>query len=400
MPGRPAFLRVLSPAMGVVLLAATTGLVAASDRSVAFVTTINPPHATSFDISWVENSTGKYFFADRSNNAIELINAKTDAFVGPIGHGVFTGVVSPCAGGGNVCNGPDGVLTDSAGLVWVGDGNSTIKVLNPTPNTGAAALIKSIPTCPTSEADCGTGGKFRADELSFDPVDHLILIANDAEGFLTFVHVDDVNPANSSVVGHFFYADNTLGATPSVAGHATAGGGIEQSVWVPQTGLFYQAVPANSPATTGFIDVLDPHTMKLVASFPVPGCVNGPTGLALGPNQRFLGACDNAAASVDVRNGQLHKLVGDETTTGGADEIWFNPGDKNFYLGISGPPARVAAVDGENDHVVAVLTGTDCGHLAAQGCGGHSVAAYSGNNQIFAPNRFGLGVDVLASGRK
>jgi len=27
------------------------------------------------------------------------------------------------------------VLTDDAGLVWVGDGDSTIKVLHPTPNT-------------------------------------------------------------------------------------------------------------------------------------------------------------------------------------------------------------------------------------------------------------------------
>ena len=372
-----------------VLVMVSVGLAVASDRSVAFVTTINPPSTTSFDISWVENSSGKYFLADRSNKAVDLVNAAKDTFVGFIGQGVFVGSVpaAQCAGGGNTCSGPDGVLTDSAGLVWVGDGNSTIKVLHPTVSTGAAALIKSIPTCPATSAACGSGGKFRADEESFDPVQNLILIANDAEGFLTFVHVDDANPTNSAVAGHFFYADNTLGVPASVKGHTTAGGGIEQSVYVPQTGLFYQAVPGCAdckPATTGFIDVFDPVSMKLVDTFPVAGCDNGPTGLALGPNQRFLGACDNGAAAVEVRHGQLHKFV---EGVGGADEIWFNPGDNNFYLGISGPPAQLGVVDADNDHVVAVLTGK----------GGHSVAAYAANNHIFDPDRSGSGIDIFAS---
>jgi len=373
-----------------VLLAVTAGLAAASDHSVAFKETISlvptvAKNPTSFDISWVENSTGKYFFADRTNNAVELINAKTDTFTGPIGKGVFTGAIpaASCPTGGNTCSGPDGVLTDKAGLAWVGDGNSTIKVLNPTPNTGAAALIKSIKTHPN--------GKARADEEAYDPTHQLILIANDAEGFLTFIHVDDVNPANSSVAGHFFYSDNTVGEAPSVPGHATASGGLEQSVWVPQTGLFYQAVPANSPATVGFIDVFDPVSMKLVKTFSVPGCDNGPTGLALGPNQKFLGACDNGAASVEVRNGQLHKIV---AGVGGADEIWFNPGDNNFYLGIGGPPAALGVVNADDEHMVTVLKGT-----GGTGIGGHSVAAYSVNNHIFDPDRKGIGVDVFVSGQ-
>ena len=375
------------------LIVLTSGLALASNRSIAFLGAIDPPSTRSFDISWVDNSTGKYFLADRSNKAVDLVDATatnlSTAFKGFIGQGVFVGSVSPanCAAGGNACSGPDGVLTDTAGLLWVGDGNSTIKVLNPTPNTGAAALIKSIPTCPTTEADCGTGGKFRADEESFDPVHHLVLIANDAEGFLTFVHVDDTNPAASAVVGHFFYSDNTLGAKPSVAGHATAGNGIEQSVWVPQTGLFYQAVPgctppACTPAATGFIDVFDPVSMKLVDTFTVPGCGNGPTGLALGPNQRFLGACDNGAAPVEVRHGQVHTIV---SGVGGADEIWFNPGDDNFYLGIGS--GKLGVVDANNDRVVTVVSGK----------GGHSVAAFAGNNHIFDPDRNGTGIDVFSS---
>jgi len=355
------------------LLALSAGSASASDKSITFTKTITPPRTTSFDISWVENSTGKYFLADRTNKAVDLVDATTDTFRGYVGQGVFVGRIPParCAGGGNTCSGPDGVLTDDAGLVWVGDGDSTIKVLHPTPNTGAAALIKTIKTDPR--------GKFRADELSYDPADQLILIANDAEGFLTFIDVK-----SQRVAGHFYYSDNTLGATPSVPGHPTAGNGLEQSVWVPQTGLFYQAVPANSPLTVGFIDVFDPLTEKLVDSFPMPGCDNGPTGLALGPNQKFLGACDNGAASVEVRHGQLHKFLPDVS---GADEIWFNPGDHNFYLGIGGPPAKLGVVDANNNHLVTVISGK----------GGHSVAAYAGNNHIFDPDRNGIGIDVFQS---
>ena len=380
-----------------VLLVASVGTAAASDRTVTFVGALNPPSTKAFDISWVENSTGKYVLADRANRAIDLADAtkgKAGQFNGFIGQGVFTGAVpaASCAAGANACSGPDGVLTDSAGLLWAGDGNSTIKVLNPTPNTGSAALIKSIPTCPATSSGCGTGGKFRADEESFDPVHHLIVMANDAEGFLTFIHVDDKNPAASAVVGHFFYSDNTLGVAPSVPGHATAGNGIEQSVWVPQTGLLYQAVPgctppSCTPARPGFIDAFDPVSMKLVDTFPVPGCDNGPTGLALGPNQRFLGACGNGAIPVEVRHGQTHTII---PNVGGADEIWFNPGDDNFYLGIGGPPAKLGVVDANDDHVVAVLAGKG---------GGHSVAAYAGNNRIFDPDSGGNGISVFVSGR-
>jgi len=115
----------------------SAGLASASDNSVTFTKTINPPSTTSFDISCVENSTGKYFLADRTNKAVDLVDAKTDTFLGYIGKGVFVGRIpaASCAGGGNTCSGPDGVLTDDAGLVWVGDGDSTIKVLHPTPNT-------------------------------------------------------------------------------------------------------------------------------------------------------------------------------------------------------------------------------------------------------------------------
>jgi len=357
-----------TPLIAGLLLLMSTGIAAASNHTVTFSKDISPPNTTSFDISWVENSTGQYFLADRGTSttinqgAVELVDAVHDSFTGQIGLGVFAGNT-----GSRTTSGPNGVLTDSAGLVWAGDGNSTIKVLHAQAGTGSAALIKSI----------ATGGSKRADELSYDPRDQVILIANDFEGILTFINV-----ATQSVATHFYYADNTVGQPATVSGHATAGGGIEQSVWVPETGLFYQAVPANSPSTVGFIDVFTPSG-KLVNTFSVPGCTNGPTGLALGENQRFLGACDNGAAAVELHTGQVHTIV---PGVGGADEVWFNPGDHNFYLGISSGP-KLGVVDANDDHVVTVLTGH----------GGHSVAAYAGNNQIFEPEKSGSGIAVFQS---
>ncbi|HLG71178.1 MAG TPA: hypothetical protein VK009_12200 [Chloroflexota bacterium] len=347
----------------------SAGVAGASNGTVTFSNDINPPATTSFDISYVDNSRGSYFLADRTNKAVDLIDAKTGTFTGSI-QGGFQGATNSRA-----TSGPNGVLDDSAGLVWAGDGNSTIKVLNPTPG---ANLIKSIPT----------GGTKRADELSYDPADQVILIANDFEGFLTFINVK-----TQSVATHFYYGDNTVGQPATVSGHSTAGGGIEQSVWDPKTGLFYQAVPACStpppdgtckPVTTGFIDVFSPSG-SLVKTYSVPGCTNGPTGLALGKNSYLMGACDNGGAVVEVGSGHVRTIV---SGVGGADEVWFNPGDGNFYFGISGTTApELGVVNGDNAHLVTTISGH----------GGHSVAAYAGNNHIFDPEKSGSGIAVFAS---
>src|SRR5439155_359406 len=64
----------------------------------------------SFDISWVDQATQTYYLADRSNNVIDVVDAKTGAFVGQIPGG-FKGVA---VGGGVVQggqSGPNGVTT-------------------------------------------------------------------------------------------------------------------------------------------------------------------------------------------------------------------------------------------------------------------------------------------------
>src|SRR5256885_15335491 len=59
----------------------------------------------TFDISWVDAATQLYYLADRSNKAVDVVNAKTNRFVRQI-HAGFTGVAS----GGNDFSGPNGVV--------------------------------------------------------------------------------------------------------------------------------------------------------------------------------------------------------------------------------------------------------------------------------------------------
>src|SRR5690349_9124332 len=81
-----------------------------------------------FDISFVDNTTQKYYLTDRTNNAIDLVDAATDTFLGFIAQGNFTGT-RPCPEHPKDlrhCAGPNGVLTDDLGHVWAGDGIGNI----------------------------------------------------------------------------------------------------------------------------------------------------------------------------------------------------------------------------------------------------------------------------------
>jgi len=80
----------------------------------AGVTATNPTGKfASFDISWVDNQRDVYYLADRSNNAVDVVDAIDGSFIKNLGQGDFAGVI---AGTPNR-SGPDGVVTDNRGNV-------------------------------------------------------------------------------------------------------------------------------------------------------------------------------------------------------------------------------------------------------------------------------------------
>src|SRR5262249_6429384 len=128
----------------------------------------------------------------------------------------------------------------------------------------------------TGRTDCkvptDTGcGNHRADELAYDPKDHIILIANDQDTpapYITFIST--LNPPH--VLGKILYPNVVFG-TPTPTNH-----GLEQPVWDQKTKRFYLAVPATSTNTSGEVDEIDPIARKITRVFPTD-C--NPAGLVL-----------------------------------------------------------------------------------------------------------------------
>jgi DNA-binding beta-propeller fold protein YncE len=125
------------------------------------IATIPNAALASFDISWVDSESGRYYVADRSAGGVEVFDAESDTFITTI-----TGFVGSKGSG---VSGPNGVLVINkrgelgAGEgrhrkeLWAGDGDSTAKVVDLETNS----IVDSIPT----------HGTHRADELAYDPTD-------------------------------------------------------------------------------------------------------------------------------------------------------------------------------------------------------------------------------------
>ncbi len=326
-----------------------------------------PAHAASFDIGWVDNGT--YYLADRGPTAaivghIDVFDAENDAFLYKIGG--FVGNL------GSGISGPNGILVvHKAKELWAGDGNSTVKVVD----LDAQAVVDSIPT----------GGTKRADELAYDPIHDIIVIANDADSppFLTFI-----SRTTHEVLGHIKYDGSN-------SKHPLATDGLEQPVFDNSTQLFYQAVPATTDNIGGEIDAIDPVAMKVVHRFPVRDCV--PHGLTLGHNHQLLLGCNDVVGVnggtpgsliMDDRNGAILAKI---TQVAGSDEVWFNPGDNRYYLAASscgalcGGPALGVIDAVANKWLQNVHTGT----------GAHSVAVNPNNRHVFVPISAVGGVSVF-----
>jgi len=322
-----------------------------------------------FDISWVDNSTQKYYLGDRSNNAIDLVDAATDTFLGFIGKGQYTGS-KPCPAQPKDlrhCSGPNGVLTDNLGHVWAGDGAGNIIEADATkPGT---TIIRKIPT----------GGKFRVDEMAYDPIDQILMASSDGDSppFLTFISVKD-----GTVLGQYKYP--------------VGQDGMEQPAWVRQTGWFYQ----NVPGAKNRIDVFDPHKLpNPVLSFPVE-CSGGALGLTLsgldvGPNGRLMTVCGSVGGmSVDPRTGRLGRPIPQGADS---DQAWYDAGSNSYYFAHAaartqggGAAGVVSVVNADTEKFVE--------DIRFDGAGVHSVAVNARNQHIFVPVN-GKGIFVVAPGK-
>jgi len=363
------------------------------------LTTIGIPGGlTGFDISWVDSKHARYYLANRGNAAatppigpnIPVIDTERDLLLDQI----------------FLTNAPNGIVAIHRTGNGEGEPGAGTLVVATSPNAHESSKVLFIdldhPHAPPIAVDNG-GHKdclnpapphapqaCRADELAYDPRDHLILVANDraADRFVTLISTE--NPPH--VVGKIFYDGSTPGnpiACTDAADLTTCG--IEQPVWDKKTRKFYLAIPSTTTHPNGEVDEIDPDATpaagdsaqgsgqgKITRIFPSSAaCTAGPAGLVLIPRQRLMTSCGDV---LDVATGAVVTHVNGVA----GDEIWFNPGDERVYFGHN--PAYV--VDAETYQQI-----VGGGAPIAAGPT-HSIAADSDNNHIFIPINPAVGSGV------
>lgn len=342
----------------------------------------------SADISWADPGTERYYFADRSNMGVDIVDAEDDVFVGRV-----SGFAGPLSSGGGTATtngpGPNGVVVTPDRKLWAGDGNSLAGVADVDPNS--ANYLKLLKEISTAIPACDDGVHHycgRADELDYDPVHKIILVANNAPLALAAPH-GPIDP----------YATFIDAKGLTVLGHISfpGAGGLEQPKWDRERQRFLITVPGalNTAGTAVTLEpsvhVINPVSMKSEATYSidcaaVAGTLSASTtGLAIGPFQHILvSACGYPIVLTLGANGKIH-VLNVVKQVGGGDEVWFNPGDDRFYVtgrlnNDSTQSQQLGVIDAETGAFLQDVPQTGLLPLSTRG---KNPAAFAENNHIF-----------------
>ncbi len=315
----------------------------------------------TYDISFFDDSTQMYYVADRSNASVDVFSAVTDTFVTRIG--TFAGQKAT-----NAVSGPDGVVVvnlPGQHQLWAGDGDSTLK--------GFDLANGNAPLANTPLAT-GTPADNRVDEMSFDPQNQRLLVANNAATPSPFATLVDTT---NNTITHKIVFDGTNG-TPN------ATGGIEQSVWDPNSKHFYLSIPQIGASGPGGLAMIDPLTGQVtkvfdLASFGFASC--SPAGLARGKGSQLLIGCSNASQSIlfdPTAKGGNGAVVASFAQVSGADMVWFDPKTGRFFVAARDNPGGpvLGIIDGIGDSFLENIPTTP---------GDHSVAVDPVSGDVFMP---------------
>lgn len=329
----------------------------------------------AFDISFVDPKIDLYVLADRTNASVDLFDASDATFTGRIGGpGVFAGVVLNADGtANNNKSGPDGVVIVEHKEIWAGDGDSTLKVIDIATGNITDTIPVIDPTTPSV--------KLRVDEMAYDPTDHILAAANNANTppFVTLINTD-----THAILGQLVFDKAHAGVD--------AQNGIEQPQWSPKTGLFYVSVPQVGPdPAQGGVSVIDPSTMSVTATYLVRNC--SPAGLTIGPRNEAMIGCGSAFGTspnvvtqsiiMNLDNGEVLANI---TQAGGNDEVWYDAGTHHYYLaarGTADSSGKVTPILGTVDANTFMFDGGVTTSTTA-----HSVAADKRSHHVFVPIGF------------
>jgi DNA-binding beta-propeller fold protein YncE len=310
-----------------------------------------PGNPLRFDISWVDPARGRYYLAEGGNAAVDVIDAENNLYLGRISgfHGL-PATDDPC--GRIEGMGPNGVVVTPDNYLWADDAHGTVKVFD-------LSSAKPPFTGMTPAATISTGAVCRADEIGFDPKDHVIVVGNPEEHppFATIISSD----APYDVLSKIPFPDAS---------------GLEQPLWDPglKGGRMLLTVPGKGEGSmVAVLDLRKPKSPVVETTYSTPNCGSG---LALGPSQHLLVGCGGGRPLI-ILNALTGKIITTVADTHGADEVWYNPGNNQFYAPSGqNPTPTLSVIDAESGKLLYNLPA---------GPGSHSVAAYSGNNHVFVP---------------
>jgi DNA-binding beta-propeller fold protein YncE len=308
----------------------------------------------TYDISFVDPVLHLYYLSDRTNAGVDVIDTRTNRFLVRITGNTTVGEFSGQQASNNF-SGPNGVAPADFGRVWAGDGDSTVKIMDPF----TAQVVKSI----------NTGGTARANEMSYDPRDHIMLVSNEADT-PPFISLISTRPGHEHILAKITFT--------------TATNGVQASIYNPANGLFYVNVPQiGTDPTNGEVAVVDPRTATVIKTFPISNCQA--VGMALGPRRNLLLGCStltNSAASPALPTQVIDDFSGAVIAwlpqIGGTDEAWYDPGNKTYFI------ASRYATGGSMLGVIDARTNAFLGSVPT-GKGSHSVAVDPYNNHVFVP---------------
>lgn len=273
--------------------------------------------SASADISWVDSTLHGYYLGDRTNGGIDMVNTQTNTFGGVLGGFAQSGqqTAAQKTACGSAVLGPNGVASITVGGVTQVWGDDGVTATNPVSNVKVFDMSSATSgtlgaTIPTGDSAFGTTGTCRADELGGDPVDDLMMVANNADSppYVSIISVH-AQPSQDAIVAQIKFPTAT---------------GIEQELYDPTTKLFYVNVD-----NVGLVTI-SPKTKAIVNTYAEPGCSS--SGLVLNPTtQQLLVACGlnpKGSMLMDARTG---KVITRFAQISGGDEEWYDPGTNQFF---------------------------------------------------------------------
>lgn len=307
----------------------------------------------SDDFGFVDPLLQVYYLTDRSNASVDVIDARHNRFLARI-----TGNATVGQFAGSPANleasGPNAVVSAEFGRVWASDGDSTIKIID----LFRLEVVKSI----------STGGTARVDGITYDPRDHILIAANNADT-PPFVTLISTRPGQERVLARITFD--------------TALNGVEGLIYNPRNGLFYVDLPQlGDDQAQGGVAVIDPVSATVLTTFPISNCQGA--GMALGPRRNLLLGCAlaNTTAVTPLATQVIDDFSGAVTATipqvSGSDQVAYDSNSQTYFL---------AARDNPGGSVLGIIdarTNAFLGNVPT-GKGAHSVAVDPLNNHVFVP---------------